>query len=314
MRVREHTLELFQHTLQTHWGLATPVSVRGAHARYQFEDGQVREFRRESPLLRRVRATPRHAEAVELLEKHLTSLEHVREQRRRHLEVAREAPHEIGRQVEVMKAKFPLGFGGTRWKVQVRGHGNGRRLKRHRDPAVLGARQRLVGPLLEQLLVKERHDEIHRLAMETLASTNLVHASQRRPLEQMSASEMRRFAIRLTEVLHDNEEPFDARFDRWVQACNVYLKRPPAWEAVTAPLALWSPSEHVCVRPEPLVLQAQRLGVELSLPDFPTSAAYREAVGVVRGVRDACVDHGLRPRDLLDVCDFIELTTEEPPP
>lgn len=311
MQVTHEPLELFQHTLQPHWGLATPVSVRGLHALYQFEDGRVREFRLESPLLRRVRVGHRHHEAVEQLHKHIDNLQSVRRQRRTRRRVARRAPRGLALQVSLFKQKFPLGFHGIRWNVQMRGHGSGRRLKRHRDPAILGAGQRLSAQLLTQLVTKERHDEIHRLAMETLAGTDLVHASQRRPLVQMSDSEKRRFAIRLTDLLHDNNEVLDTRFEQWVQACDVYMKRPPAWEAVTAPLALLFPSDHVCVRPDRLTVQATQLGIALTLPERPTAEAYREALGVVRGVQDVCTENGLAPRDLLDVCDFMEVTLDD---
>lgn len=308
MLVTQDTLELFQHTLQPHWGLATPVSVRGLHALYQFEDGKVREFRLESPLLRRVRVGQRHQEAVEQLHKHIDALKSVRRQRRTRRQVVRRAPRGLAVQVELFKKQYPLGFQGIRWNVQMRGHGSGRRLKRHRDPAILGARQRLSPQLLGQLVAKERHDEVHRLAMETLAATDLLHASQRRPLVQMSDSEKRRFALRLTGLLHDDAELFGTRFEQWVQACDVYMKRPPAWEAVTAPLALYFPNDHVSVRPERLAAQAKQLGMPLVLPNRPHAEAYREALGVVRGVQDLCAENGLAARDLLDVCDFMEVT------
>lgn len=307
MPITQETLELYQHTRQPHWGLATPISIRGTRARYQFEDGKVREFRLDTPLLRRVRARSEDTQALERLTAQLNALEAAQRQRRARAQAARKVPTKLGRPLRIFKKQYPRGFRGINWKVKVRGYGANRRLKRHREPAVLGAQQRLDGQLLTQLVSNHRHDEIHRLAIEVFEQTNLVHHTRYKQLAKLDEGARERFAECLTALLHDQTLPLDARFDAWVEACQLAPGQAPPWEVVTLPLALVLPEEHVCVNRDRLLSDAARLGIELSLPEMPNALAYREALGVVRGIRDACRERRIAPTDLLDVIDFLAL-------
>ena len=300
-------IALFQHTLRHDWGLATPAYDQGGVCIYQFEDGKTREFRPDSPLLRPVAPSERNREAVRALRLRLRMLEAQRRQRRTMRRAVRRAGHALEPQVRVLLDRFPQGFGGDAWLVKMRGHGARRRLKRHRTPAILGAQQRLDALVVDGLLVREAWAQVVDLVVGSLAATNLVTASQLRALAAAPPATQPAFAIALRMWLY-GDAPFDTRFQAFVEACELALGRAPSWELVTAPAALVFPTTHLCMHPKAFAEQARRLDLKAPLPLVPGPADYRHYLAVARGVEEACRDHRLRPRDLFDVRDFVQLT------
>jgi len=302
---------LYQHALRHDWGLAALAYERGRSRAYQFEDGEVREFKVGSKLIRRVAATERNRDTVRALRQRLRMLEAKRRQQRTMRRAVRRASQGLEPQVRVLQDTYEDGFSGNAWIVKMRGHGAKRRLKRHRTPAVLGAKQRLDQLVLDSLVAKEEWGTVQTLLIEALEGTNLVTKRQLTPLRKLSGRPRRELAESLRELLY-GDAPFEGRFDRFVEACKGTRGKEPPWELVTAPLALVFPEEHVCVHPKTFAIQAERLDMRHVVSDAPRAAQYRHWLAVAKGVAEACRDHRLRPKDLLDVRDFIQLTLSGP--
>jgi hypothetical protein len=126
-------------------------------------------------------------------------------------------------------------------------------------------------------------------------------------LAKLDAHDREFFARALRDLLHGEGE-FDERFEQFVRACDVWKSRPPTWELVTAPAALVHPTEHFCVQPAALLEQARVLDLPLALGVRPTADGYRAALATARGLRESCLERGLKPTDLLDIHDFVRLT------
>lgn len=298
---------LYQHALRHDWGLAALAYEHGPSRGYQFEDGEIREFKVGSPLIRRVAATERNSDAIRSLRQRLGVLEARRRQQRTQRRAVRRASHNLEPQVRVLLDTFPKGFGGAGWIVKMRGHGAKRRLKRHRTPALLGAKQRLEQLVLDSLVAREEYKTIQKLLVETIEATNLVTRRQLRTIAGFEGKARKELALSLRELLH-GDTPFDQRFDRFVAACQSPRGKEPPWELVTAPMALLYPQDHVCVHPKSFARQAERLNMRHVVSSAPNAAQYRHWLAVAKGVAQACRDHRLRPEDLLDVRDFIQLT------
>lgn len=302
---------LYQHALRHDWGLAAVAYERGRSRAYQFEDGEVREFKVGSKLIRRVAATERNRDTVRALRQRLRVLEAKRRQQRTMRRAVRRASHALAPQIRVLEDTYEDGFSGNAWIVKMRGHGAKRRLKRHRTPAVLGAQQRLDQLVLDSLVAKEKWKTVQTLLVEAVESTNLVTKRQLNTVRKMTGSARRELAESLRELLY-GDSPFEARFNRFVEACKGPRGKEPPWELVTAPLALIFPEDHVCVHPKTFAIQAQRLEMRHVVSDAPRAAQYRHWLAVAKGVAEACRDHRLRPKDLLDVRDFIQFTLSGP--
>ena len=298
---------LYQHALRHDWGLAALAYERGRSRAYQFEDGEVREFKVGSKLIRRVASTERNRDTVRALRQRLRVLEAKRRQRRTMRRAVRRASHALEPQVRVLQDSYEDGFAGNSWVVKMRGHGAKRRLKRHRTPALLGAKQRLDQLILDSLVAKEDWATVQTLLIDAIEATNLVTKRQLTPLRKMTGNARRELAESVHALLY-GDSPFEGRFNRFVAACKGPRGKEPPWELVTAPLALVFPNEHVCVHPKTFAIQAQRLEMRHVVSDAPRAAQYRHWLAVAKGVAEACRDHRLRPKDLLDVRDFIQVT------
>lgn len=298
---------LYQHTLRHDWGLAALAYERGRQRAYQFEDGAVREFKVDSPLIRRVAASERNSDVVRDLRHRLGVLEARRRQQSTMRRAVRRANHRLDAQLRVFGDMFPDGFRGPSWIVKRRGHGAKRRLKRHRTPAVLGARQRLDQLILDGIVAREEWGTVRQLLVECLEATDLVKKSHLSTLTRQRGAGVEELALSLRELLY-GDGPFDRRFDRFALACKGSRPKEASWELVTAPLALIQPDDHVCVHPIAFATQAARLDMRHVVSDVPSAAQYRHWLAVAKGVMVACRDHRLNPADLLDVRDFIQLT------
>lgn len=286
---------LYVHEKRPRWGFAVLAYDHGETRGFQFEDGKLRVFKLGYFKLLREVDPP--------IDKRWPVLEHLNRTLGRH-----EARKSMGsselliplaEQVALFKEQHPEGFAGEAWKKKMRGVNASRPLKRHRDPVVKLARERLSAEALASLLAAERHEEVLQALIEVLEQTSLVTASNLKPLREAPPYRRPGIAEALHDLLH-GEGALEPRFERFVGSLDG-----PSWELATVPLALLQPEQHVCVKPSVFKQQAIRMAPRLEHARRPEARCYGRYLKMTRAVGKQLEAAGLSPQDLLDVHDFI---------
>lgn len=199
-------------------------------------------------------------------------------------------------QVAYFLERYPAGFQDPLWIKDHRGREATKRLKRHRAPAITEARGLAshVDDWIARGDAAAAVDALHRM----LRQTSLAPPGQVRRLQRLSPDQQRRLLQALPALTGDR-----AAFPAWFEVLGEIGQ--PAWQLTTAPLALSQPDELAWVRPKLLRQQAQRLGKSLPSGRVATASSYRQFLALVLDLRERCRAADLKPRDLLDVCDFI---------
>jgi hypothetical protein len=257
---------LYRHRKCPQWGLAVlaweDIDKRG----YQFEDGNLRVFKSGFyTLLEDVEPPADKSKRV---------LEFLNRALGRTQAVAKAASKDVvlipfTDQVSYFKAQYPEGFPGKVWMEKIRGNGVTRPLKRHRDPVLALAQERLAVEALDQLIADQDFVGVIRALTEVLEQTNLVTATKLKPLSTALQYQQRAIALATRELLH-GEEDFSPRFTSWVNSMGK-----PSWELATAPLALINPGEHICVKPSVFEQQALWLSPRLRHVRLPRGETYQ---------------------------------------
>lgn len=296
-RANDNPQVLYRHVKRPRWGLAVMAWDNFDKRGYQFEDGKLRIFKRgfyrlleevDPPADQTRRVLERLGRASERLEAVKNSKSDVL------------IP--LAEQIAYFKEQYPDGFGGDSWTAKMRGRGAKKALKRHRDPVVKRARKLLARERLERLIEARQHDEVIEALVDVLGRTNLVTASKLEPLRCANTRQREVIAVALQRLLH-GDGPFDARFDDFVRSTGE-----PSWELATAPMALVHPEEHVSVKPSVFNQQALWMAPRLEQTRHPTAQAYHRYHRMALAVSDQLVAAGVKPRDLLDLHDFINVT------
>jgi hypothetical protein len=141
-----------------------------------------------------------------------------------------------------------------------------------------------------------------------LKKTDLVPASELAGVPGDDNERRRVLAGIVTELLH-GDGPFNPRFDRFVSSFEKAYGRPPGWQLVTALSGLVHPEEHVVVRPTSFREQAKWMAPRLALPKTPTALGYTRCTSMTKLVWTKLTESAEVPRDLMDVYDFIRVTT-----
>jgi hypothetical protein len=288
---------LYKHVKRPNWGLAILAWTKNDKRGYQFEDGKLRVFkagffnffeevdppadRSQGALVRLNRALGRN-EALRKRSSGDTILISLNEQ------------------IAYYKEKYPDGFLGKSWKKTMRGLDSNKIFKRHRDPAIKMARKKLSKDILDSLITKQEYDQVIRNLIEVLNPTDLVTATKLRPLREAPSSHKQTIALTLRALLYDSTDPFTERFNSFVASIGK-----PSWELATAPLALVSPKEHVCVRPSVFKKQAIWMAPRLEHPRVPTVKAYQRYLEMTKAIATQLKESGMPIGDFLDVHDFI---------
>jgi hypothetical protein len=84
------------------------------------------------------------------------------------------------------------------------------------------------------------------------------------------------------------------------------------WELATTALAVYAPDRHVCVSPSRFKAQAHILSVTIPGSKRPTAAHYHHFVALAQDVAGRLQEEGLAPQDLIDVCDFMRVSSGTP--
>lgn len=273
---------VYRHRKCSQWGLGTMVWERDGKRAFKFEDGE-----------ERIIAEPFY----HLMEK-----------------VADAAPPDargesaitpnIDDQLALFLDLFPGGFAGDAWKSTHRG-GSGRRLKRHRQPAVDEAAQKLSPEALDELIAAGEHEAVRDRICDVIGNTDLVtkkHVDQLRAA-MMSAS----VAQALRDFLHGDASEAE-RFSNLRRELGHAGLRSPAWNLLTGILSLAQPQKHVCIRPSVFEQQAKLMRPAFSSRSRPSWNEYSRFLEIAHEVRDALAERGQPPADMLDVYDFIWVT------
>ncbi|MCB9673576.1 MAG: hypothetical protein H6737_00585 [Alphaproteobacteria bacterium] len=288
-RIDPHALEprdrLFRHSVRPDWGVGVWVREERTRRRLQFEDGEMRAFKRGFyDLLVPVdedgtdigavfeRVVGEGAEAAAL-----------------------DAPSEppvmsFARQIDLFLAQFPDGFGGATYQ---RAWG-----------ADAPPRSSLAGAVARARALRGRKSpaDAADLGIEVLGATDFVTKRKHLELAEL-AGEQRLELGRAILALIGGEARFGARFDDWLRALDALGIR-VGWRVATTLMGLVAPNRHVVVRRR--VIQLQSRSVRPSkLPQIPSIAGYRRARRILEATRDKLVAAGLSPPTLLDVHVFV---------
>jgi hypothetical protein len=293
---------LYRHTKKHEWGLALLAWERDGKRAFRFEDGEVRIFKEGYyGLLEEVdRPADRTTEIVAKIDR-----EHGVSSRRRAGTKEPEQEITFDEQLEVFLAEFPGGFESAAWVEQHRGGGAGRRLKRHRDSAIDDARRQLGADALRELIDASDFAAVRQRAIDVLEATDLVTRAQIKPLSDSAGDQ--RIADALFELLH-GERDIEERFDKFCHAVAQSSRKMPSWPLITALVGLIDPQEHLCIRPSVFATQAKWMAPSLQLGKQPKGSIYTRFVEMAKTILENLRGAGQKPRDLLDVYDFVWFT------
>lgn len=290
-------VRLVRHVRRPQWGVAGLVWERDGKRGYQFADGKLRAFKAGFYGLFQSALPPGDgsAKAVQRL---------IRRARTDDITEAAQLPT-LRDQIVMFRRQYPDGFSGEVWRSKHRGDGVRRRLKRHRDAALVDAANLLGVEALDEALARSAWDEVHDSLVKLLAGSDLVSSGHLSKLRQLTPS--RSLALALRAWLHDDATD-DIQQDRRFNALVRALGDAGTWSLVASLAGLVHPTVHTCVRESTFVLQGKMLLSAFSIGRRPTGSDYRRLCQVAHAVARELDEAGLTPRDLLDVYDFMWLT------
>lgn len=302
-------LAVFEHKKRREWGLGIIAWQDKQKRGYLFENGQLRILAEEFyPLMREVDRPQDEVQA--LFDALKPELDAARRDAGIQIRTVRHAPSVMPfeDQVAVFHAEYAEGFQDPLWIEAQRGTGAKKRLSRHRDAAIAQAGLELSAAKLQGYVAAQELRSISERAFAVVKQTDLVAAAELVGLNGDDAERQGSLATALVDLLH-GESGFVARFDRFLAAFQRAFGRPPGWQLATVLPALVHPDEHICVRPASFREQAKWMAPRLALPKVPSGASYMRCLTMAKLVATKLGEQGDPPRDLMDVHDFMRVTT-----
>lgn len=292
---------LFKHTKKEDWGLGIVLRRLDDRIEMQFQDGRQRTFKYGFYHLfeavdRRLDVAMGIVDALRSMSGDTTSARSDRKQ-----------PITLEEQVAFFRDVFPEGFGGEDYAEAHRGDERKRPLKRHRDALVASAKEHLAKKALLDALKNEDPAAVHAAAGKVVASTDLVKVGERKAFLDIDEKMHEPVANALQALLHGNSA-LVPRIDAVVAWLERSLGETPSWELVTVLLGALHPHDHVVVRENVFSRQAVFMAPGLTIPKRPMGILYERLLSMAKSVREHLEEEGLKPRDLLDVHDFMWLT------
>lgn len=295
---QKHTL--YAHAKRPTWGLAILAKEDRDARQYQFQDGQLRTFKRGYyELLEVVEAPPRALEIV----RDLQAMLRLERGRRESGGASRTAERAVrwDDQLRLFEEEHPGGFDGPKWIEEVRGspeRGN------RREGAIAQARARFAAAELDRALATGASREVVEGMRRTLAASDLAGSKDLSPIRAVAGSDPEEI-VRALRALLWGSGSYGPRFDAYVAALRRAGGARVSWPLATAGAALVQPEKHVAIKPSAFRLQAQWMAPGLVYAHRPSGALYAQLLAMAEDVRERLVRAGHRPRDLLDVHDFI---------
>jgi hypothetical protein len=305
----ERALCVFEHQKRREWGVAIIAWERKHSRGYLFENGELRILARDFyPMMREVDLPQDEVHALyAYLRQELKAVGDGRAP-----EVGarprKKASLSFDEQLVVFRHAFPGGFNDEKWEQAQRGTGIKKRVAAHRDAAIADAGELLAAKVLRDSIAQQRFRQVSTDAVGVLQRTDLVPSAELGDLSNGDAERQRGLACAVTELLH-GQAGFAQRFDHFLVTFQNTFGRTASWPLATALSALLSPSEHVCVRPSTFREQAKWMAPTLSLPNAPSAASYQRALAMTKVIYRKLIEHAEKPRDLMDVHDFMRVTT-----
>jgi hypothetical protein len=298
--------DFFRHTRRPEWGLAVLAWERDGKRAYLFEGGMLKVLAEPFFGLMQPMTEPPEdgASIVQRLAKHLEANESIRTSTRASLPPNVSLEDQVG----LLKGEFPGGFAGTEWQDKVRGLGQQRRLKRHRNAAIEHARAELSQAKLDEYLQSKRYSEAWAALAEVLSASDLAPPKQVETLKGRSDKATAQSVEVLIALLY-GEGDFAECFDAFVKELRRMLGSSPSWELATATSALVHPEVHVCVRKTSFQRQAEMRMASVGNSQRPNSAGYVGFLDLAKNTMQALTDLDVKPEDFLDVHDFLKLAT-----
>ena len=296
---------LFRHSRRPEWGVAVPTWENSDKRAYRFEDGRTRVLKRSFTHLMKP-VDPDSSVPDRVVNELQKAAMAAPAKGRRPTTTRLKAAYPFEDQVKIFRKLFPDGFQGAAWKDHYRDNGSGG-LKRHRDPAVELGKERLAQSELDELIASGRTGEIVDRAVEVMETTSLVQRADAVALNELEGEQREAVGEALRDLLYGDEE-VEERFGQWVQALRKALGSQVRWRFATALQALVSPEEHPCVHHSVYRKQAAVIAPERGYPRKPGRTGYRNFRHVAEETRDKLEREGFKPKDLLDVHDFIWTT------
>lgn len=115
------------------------------------------------------------------------------------------------------------------------------------------------------------------------------------------------FATSLHALLHGTSK-LVARMDGFIRSLTTAMGQAPSWGLASVFLGAVHPEEHVVVRGKVLALQCAWMAPGLSVSDNPMGILYERLANMTKEVKTRLEAAGLKPRDMLDVTDFMWAT------
>lgn len=271
-----------RHTARPQWGMGALLAEHGGKRSYRFEDSEVRTFKRGFFHLLTPTRPPTSMTDLELAQ----------------LSADADAAPGLRAQLRLFLATYRGGFEDPAWLAKRRGVAVRRPLKRHREPVLAAAAERLALARLDARIAAGEHALLWEETCDLLAGTDLVPAGHVAKLRAVAASPALSDALR--GLLHGggDESP---RFD----ALRRLIGGAWSWPIVSTLRALVDPLGEVPIRASVFSAQARASGVTIVASRQPSARAYQAYLRLARDVRDWLIAQGFGPRDLIDVHDFI---------
>ena len=211
-------------------------------------------------------------------------------------------------QLALLHQDYEGGFSGSAWRLQMRGQGAPRRLKRHRDPTIADARAVLSVSILDDALGRQSYATWWRQFVDMLQGTDLVSAREVKDLRVKALTAHRAMTVAVRDLLASAESSA-AQLTPFTRELERFLGSTPSWSLATLFLALAAPDQHICVRPASLRRLAHWTSHTALRSSHPNGADYARILDVVRDLRTQLEQLGTSVADFMDVYDLLRVTT-----
>jgi hypothetical protein len=190
--------------------------------------------------------------------------------------------------------------------LEMRGEGAGRRIKRHRAPAIAEAQELLSEQTLRSLIAQRDHSRVLEQVARVVQHSSLVTGKQLAPLTDLPVDDRDKAAENIVELLY-GQQRHELHLFGFVQGLRT-AGRTVDWQLATALPALVHPGEHVYVHPVSFQTQAKWIAPRLQVTTSCNERQYERLLRVAEMVRTKLIEYKLPPADLLDVYDFMWCT------
>ncbi len=293
--------QIFEHVKRRkEWGMAIMAFERRDRRGYQFQDGELRVFKKGYyDLFEPVKREDVNAQRVV---KNLKSM-------LKQANIAREA--NLSRRGASVPAvdftalhaifieEYPEGFATEDYLKKVRGRGQKRRIKRHRDAAIADARERLSADALHRMAEAADHGGVRDTLLDVLSKGDFVTKKKLEPLRALAEEDLPTLTRTLRNMLYGTG-PYEARFERFVNALGRSGEK-VSWSLATAPSALVHPEERFYVKASVSKELVRRYSPNIGWNARPTGWLYGRIAGIAFEIAEQAQEAGDAPSDLLDI-------------